>query len=47
MNLRTIGLLIASNIFMTFSWYGPLKEKGLTLWKAVLIGWAIVFLNIV
>ena len=43
MNLRTIGLLIASNIFMTFSWYGLLKEKGLTLWKAVLISWAIAF----
>ena len=43
MNLRKIGLLIASNIFMTFSRYGLLKEKGLTLWKAVLISWAIAF----
>lgn len=43
MNLRTIGLLIASNIFMTFAWYGLLKEKGLTLWKAILISWAIAF----
>ncbi|HNY08201.1 MAG TPA: DMT family protein, partial [Bacteroidales bacterium] len=23
--MRTIGLLIASNIFMTFAWYGHLK----------------------
>ena len=43
MNLRTIGLLIASNCFMTFAWYGLLKEKGLPLWKAILISWAIAF----
>ena len=43
MNMRTIGLLIASNILMTFSWYGQLKEKGLTLRKAVLTSWAIAF----
>ena len=43
MNLRTIGLLIASNIFMTFAWYGLIKEKGLTLWKAILLSWAIAF----
>ncbi|HQY43468.1 MAG TPA: DMT family protein, partial [Paracoccaceae bacterium] len=24
----TIGLLIASNVFMTFAWYGHLKFKG-------------------
>ncbi len=46
MNLRTISLLIASNIFMTFAWYGLLKEKGLKLWKAILISWAVAFLNI-
>lgn len=43
MNFKTIGLLIASNIFMTFAWYGLLKEKGLTMWKAVLLSWAIAF----
>ena len=43
MNIRTIGLLVASNIFMTFAWYGLLKEKGLTLWKAILISWCIAF----
>lgn len=43
MNFRTIGLLIASNIFMTFAWYGLLKDKGLTLWKAILISWGIAF----
>ena len=43
MNLRTIGLLILSNCFMTFAWYGFLKEKGLPLWKAILISWAVAF----
>ena len=28
---------------MTFAWYGLLKEKGLPLWKAILISWAIAF----
>ena len=27
----TIGLLIASNIFMTFAWYGHLKYKTASL----------------
>ncbi len=43
MNIRTIGLLVASNIFMTFAWYGLLREKGLTLWKAILLSWGIAF----
>ncbi len=41
--LRTITLLIASNVFMTFAWYGFLKDKGIPLWKAVLLSWAIAF----
>ncbi len=41
--LKTIGLLLLSNIFMTFAWYGHLKEKGLSLWKAILISWGIAF----
>lgn len=43
MNFRTIGLLILSNCFMTFAWYGFLKEKGLPLWKAILVSWAVAF----
>jgi len=41
--MRTILLLLASNIFMTIAWYGHLKAKGLPLWKAILISWAIAF----
>ena len=28
---------------MTFAWYGHLKEKGLPIWKAILISWGIAF----
>ena len=41
--MRTILLLVASNIFMTFAWYGHLKHTGMPLWKAILISWAIAF----
>ena len=42
--MRTILLLIGSNVFMTFAWYGNLAEKsGMPLWKAILISWGIAF----
>lgn len=41
--MKTIGLLIASNIFMTFAWYGHLKNTEMPLWKAILISWGIAF----
>ena len=41
--MRTILLLIASNIFMTFAWYGNLKNTGMPLWKAIAISWGIAF----
>ena len=31
----TILLLIGSNIFMTFAWYGHLKYKEVPLWKVI------------
>lgn len=37
----TIGLLIASNVFMTFAWYGHLKFKEASLWVVVLVSWGI------
>jgi len=38
----TIGLLICSNIFMTFAWYAHLKELGNKPWLiAALISWGI------
>jgi uncharacterized protein (DUF486 family) len=41
--MRTIVLLIASNIFMTFAWYGHLKHKAIPLWQAILVSWGIAF----
>ena len=38
-----IILLCCSNVFMTFAWYGHLKEKGIPLWKAILVSWGIAF----
>ena len=40
---RTIALLLFSNIFMTFAWYGHLKNTSVPLWKAIVISWGIAF----
>jgi uncharacterized protein (DUF486 family) len=39
--VATIGLLVASNLFMTFAWYGHLKFKTLPLAVAILVSWGI------
>jgi len=39
----TIGLLIASNVFMTFAWYGHLKYKAAPLFIVILVSWGIAF----
>jgi uncharacterized protein (DUF486 family) len=39
----TVILLILSNIFMTFAWYGHLKYRNEALWKVILISWGIAF----
>jgi uncharacterized protein (DUF486 family) len=36
-------MLIASNVFMTFAWYGQLKVEHRPLWLIILIGWGIAF----
>ncbi len=41
--MQTIALLLASNVFMTFAWYGHLKYKNVTLWKVILVSWLIAF----
>jgi uncharacterized protein len=43
--MRTILLLITSNIFMTFAWYYHLKQEGWPLWKAVVLSWLIAFIE--
>jgi uncharacterized protein len=41
----TIGLLLASNVFMTFAWYGHLKYKETALVTVILASWGIAFLE--
>jgi len=39
---QTVLLLIASNVFMTFAWYGHLKHQASTPWLvAALASWGI------
>lgn len=41
-SLQTVGLLIASNVFMTFAWYGHLKNMATAPWYfAALASWGI------
>lgn len=37
----TIILLVISNIFMTFAWYGHLKHKESALWLAITASWGL------
>ena len=41
--LAPIALLFASNVFMTFAWYGQLKFPNAVLWQVVLVSWGIAF----
>ena len=41
--MKTVFLLLGSNIFMTFAWYGHLRFKDVALWKVILISWGIAF----
>ena len=41
--MRTILLLIGSNLFMTAAWYGHLKFPDTPIWKAIVISWGIAF----
>jgi len=40
----TVTLLVASNVFMTFAWYGHLKHLDTTPWYlAAIVSWGIAF----
>ncbi|MDZ4830510.1 MAG: DMT family protein [Phycisphaerae bacterium] len=43
--LVTVLLLFASNVFMTYAWYGHLKFKTSQLWIAIIASWGIAFLE--
>ena len=40
--VKTVGLLLLSNVFMTFAWYGHLKNLSNRAWYiAALVSWGI------
>lgn len=40
--VQTVGLLVLSNVFMTFAWYGHLKNMSTRAWYvAALVSWGI------
>jgi uncharacterized protein (DUF486 family) len=41
--LRATILLVLSNVFMTFAWYGHLRYVDRALWSVVLASWGIAF----
>jgi uncharacterized protein (DUF486 family) len=45
-SMKTVLLLVCSNIFMTLAWYGHLKFKfldGKSVWCVILFSWGIAF----
>jgi uncharacterized protein (DUF486 family) len=43
--LVPIVLLLCSNVFMTFAWYGHLKYQHSPLWIAVMVSWGIALVE--
>src|SRR3954469_5259221 len=41
--LAPIVLLFASNVFMTFAWYGQLKFPNTAIWVLIPVSWGIAF----
>lgn len=41
--LLPIGMLVVSNVFMTYAWYGHLTDKTTPIWSAVLFSWGVAF----
>ena len=41
--MLTVVLLLISNVFMTFAWYGHLKYREVPLYKVIVLSWLIAF----
>lgn len=41
--MKTIALLVVSNLFMTVAWYGHLKHRNAPLILAIISSWLIAF----
>ncbi len=42
-HIAPVLMLVASNVFMTFAWYGHLKFGSKPLWLVVIVAWGIAF----
>lgn len=45
--VMTIGLLLLSNVFMTFAWYGHLRYRSSSIVLVILLSWGIAFFEYV
>lgn len=44
--MNTVLLLVLSNVFMTFAWYGHLKYgQHWPIWKAIILSWFIALIE--
>lgn len=44
--IKPIGLLLISNVFMTYAWYGHLKDlRAKPLWIAIVVSWSVALLE--
>ena len=43
--MKTIGLLLISNVFMTTAWYWHLRYKEVPLFSVILISWGVAFIE--
>jgi len=44
--MLTVLLLVCSNVFMTFAWYGHLKYgHSWPLWQAIIVSWSIALIE--
>ena len=42
--MKMVSLLLCSNVFMTFAWYGHLRDlRDKPVWVAILVSWGIAF----
>lgn len=41
--IAPVVLLLGSNVFMTFAWYGHLKYTDRPLWLVIIASWCIAF----
>jgi len=43
--MKTVVLLLISNVFMTAAWYGHLRFRDRALWAVILVSWLIAFVE--